>query len=391
MLKNKTIILGVTGCIAAYKSAEIVRLLKKLNAEVWVAMTKEAAKLVTPLTFRTLSGNPVITDLFSEELSKLPVPHVSLTQRADLVLVAPATANILAKTSNGIADDPITTMLLAAKCPVIFAPAMNTAMWEKEATRDNVSRLKLRGHKFIGPEVGPLACGDEGPGRLSPVETIIEEVKKELLPSLDLLGLRILVTAGPTREKIDPVRFISNRSSGKMGYAIAEAASKRGAEVTLISGPTNLSPPDSVQLVKIETADEMYNEVKKRFNETNALVMAAAVADFKPKIAEKQKIKKAKHKDYIELADTPDILKELSRVKKDQVLIGFSLETDNLAENSIRKLEEKCLDIIIANDASALDSEENKAVIIRRGGGTEELPRLRKIELAGKILDKILQ
>ena len=389
MLKNKTIILGVTGCIAAYKSAQIVRDLKKLGADVWVAMTEEATKFVTPLTFRTLSGNPVITDLFSEELAKLPVPHISLTERADLLLVVPATANILAKVSSGIADDSLSTMILASKCPVIFAPAMNSNMWKAEATQDNVSKLKLRGYKFAGPEFGPLACGDEGIGRLSPVETIIKKVKKELLPSQDLLGLRFLVTAGPTRESIDPVRFISNRSSGKMGYAVAEAAAKRGASVALVSGPTNLTPPSQAEFIKVETAEEMCKATMNRFNKVDVVIMAAAVADFKPKITETQKIKKTQKKDIIELEKTTDILKELGSLKKDQVLVGFSVETENVMENSMEKLNEKNLDLIVVNDTSGFEAETNKVTLIYRSGETEELPKMGKPHVAERILDSL--
>lgn len=389
MLKNKTIILGVTGCIAAYKSAEIVRELKSLGADVWVAMTEEAEKLVTPLTFRTLSGNPVITDLFSEELSNIPVPHVSLAQRADLMLIAPATANILAKTAQGIADDALTTMILAAKCPVIFAPAMNSAMWDNDATRDNVLKLKMRGYKFVGPESGLLACGDKGIGRLAAVHTIVEEAKKLLLPSQDLFGKKVLVTAGPTREAIDPVRYISNRSSGKMGYAIAGEAIKRGADVILISGPTSVDPPEGVELIRIETAEEMAEEVFKQFGGSDVVVMAAATADFRPKAAQNQKIKKSKKPSSIELEGTTDILKELGERKKGQILIGFALETDDLIENAKKKLQEKNLDLILANDESAFDSDFNKVTMITWDGKIENLPKMSKAEVANKILDKI--
>lgn len=387
MLKDKTIILGVTGCIAAYKSAELVRELKKLGADVWVAMTVEASKLVTPLTFRTLSGNPVITDLFSEELSNIPVPHITLTKKADLILVAPATANVVAKVAGGIADDPLTTIILSAKCPVIFAPAMNTAMWENEATQDNVSSLKLRGYKFIGPDRGPLACGDEGIGRLSPVEEIVERLKQELLPNQDLLGLKVLVTAGPTRENIDPVRFISNRSSGKMGYALAKAAAKRGAAVTLISGPTDLNPPAGVETIKIETTSEMFDAVMGRFDSANLLIMAAAVSDFKPKAISAKKIKKSNGEFSLGLEKNEDVLKEAGKTKKDQILIGFALETDDLVANAARKLKEKDLDMVIANDASAFESDASKVTFIFKDGTIEELPKMEKEKIAERILN----
>ncbi len=391
MLKNKTVILGVTGCIAAYKSAELARLLVRLGADVWVAMTEEAAKLVTPLTFRTLSGNPVITDLFSDELSKIPVPHISLSKKADLIVVAPATANILAKAANGIADDALTTIVLSARCPVMFAPAMNTEMWNKEATADNVSKLKLRGCLFIGPESGPLACGDEGIGRMSEVDAIIEEVKKALLPKQDLLGLNVIVTAGPTREAIDPVRFISNRSSGRMGYAIAEAAAKRGATVSLVSGPTDLTPPPGTEFVRIETAEEMRRAVAARFDRADAVIMAAAVADFRPKAIEKKKIKKLNKAPSIEFERTTDILKELGKTKKGQILVGFALETEDLAENAKAKLEEKGLDLIVGNDASALDSDTNAVTLFFRDGSREDHKRMSKGGVADRVLDSLVK
>jgi len=389
MLKNKTIILGVTGCIAAYKSAEIVRELKNLGADVWVAMTSEAEKLVTALTFRTLSGNPVITDLFSDELSKIPVPHISLTKKADLILVAPATANILAKAAQGIADDALSTILLSAKCPVIFAPAMNTAMWDNDATRDNVLKLKMRGHKFVGPDSGVLACGDEGIGRLSPVHTIVEEAKKTLLPSQDLYGKKVIVTAGPTRETIDPVRYISNRSSGKMGHAIAMEAMKRGADVTLISGPTSQKAPEGVDFVAVNTASEMAKEVFGRFDGSDIVVMASAVSDFRPARTQSKKIKKSSKNSSLELEATTDILKELGKKKDGQILIGFALETDNLEENALKKLKDKNLDLIVANDETAFDSDSNKVTMITREGKPEDLPKMSKTEVANRILDKI--
>jgi phosphopantothenoylcysteine decarboxylase/phosphopantothenate--cysteine ligase len=390
MLKNKTVILGVTGCIAAYKSAELVRQLSVLGADVWVAMTDEATKLVTPLTFRTLSGNPVITDLFSEDLANIPIPHISLSKKADLIVVAPATANILAKAAQGIADDPLTTIILSAKCPVMFAPAMNTAMWENEATKENVRILRSRGFKFVGPERGPLACGDEGYGRMSPVETIIEEIKKELLPGQDLIGTRMIVTAGPTREAIDPVRFISNRSSGKMGYAIAEEAAKRGAKVTLISGPTDLERPSGMEHINVESSDEMREAVEERFGRVDAVIMAAAVADFTPSEKNPHKLKKSDRIRSIELRETTDILKELGKKKKGQILIGFSLETEDLTDNSMAKLRDKNLDMIVANDVSALEADTNAVSLLFVDGTRMELEKTEKRKVAGKILDSLV-
>ena len=404
MLNGKTIILGVTGCIAAYKSCEILRELKKLGADVFAVMTKEAEKFVGPLTFRTLSGNPVIINLFSEELSDQPVPHISLTDKASLLLVAPATANIIGKVAAGIADDALSTMIMACKSPVIFVPAMNTKMWENPVVQENIAKLKKLGYIFIEPEVGELACGDVGAGRLAGVDKIISTVCEVLgLPAgkagsrLDLAGVNILVTAGPTREAIDPVRFLSNRSSGKMGYAVARAALDRGANVTLISGPTQIEPPEGAKVIKVETAEEMRNWAIGSLEDCDILIMAAAISDYRPKKTKGNKIKKSKDDLTIELEITGDILKEIGDRREEKgypnlLLVGFAAETENLIENAKKKLIEKGLDLIVANDVgkpgAGFEEDTNIVSIISRDG-IDELPKMPKIEVAHKILDKV--
>lgn len=402
----KTILLGVTGCIAAYKSCEVVRRLKELGFDVWVVMTGSAAKLIAPLTFRTLSGNPVILDLFSEELKNIPLPHISLSEKADLILVVPATANIIGKAACGIADDALSTMLLSATCPKIFAPAMNTRMWDNPTVQENTEKLKKQGVKFMGPIKGKLACGDEGIGHLAEVQDIIDTVVEVLLPKQDLKGKTILVTAGGTREAIDAVRFISNRSSGKMGYAIAEAALERGAEVILVSANVDLPAPSGVKLIKVESASEMLKATLDDFNAADIVVMAAAVADFKPVAAElalpnnkgkvnfaATKIKKSIKNLKLELEPTEDILKVLSKQKgrKDKIIIGFALETENLIQNAKKKLKEKDLDMIVANDTSSFGSDSSQAILISKSGKVQKLSKLLKAEIAGKLLDIILK
>ena len=392
MLKGKTIILGISSSIAAYKACEIVSRLKKLEAEVWVVMTEEAAKLVTPLTFRTLSGNPVITDLFSPELSSFPVPHISLTKRADLLIIAPCTANILGKLANGIADDPLTTMALACPVKKIIAPAMNPEMWRNPIVGENVKKLKELNYLFIGPEEGKLACGEEGLGRMSEPDEIVGELVSLLVPKQDLKGKHILVTAGGTREAIDPVRYISNRSSGKMGYAVACAARERGASVTLISGPTNLDAPLDIKPIKVESAGGILEAVLDYYNNAHAVIMAAAVADFTPEIKNKKaKIKNKESNIALKLEPTQDILKTIAKQKgrKGRVLVGFALETDNLIENAKKKLKEKDLDLMIANDNSTFDSETIEFAMIGRDGKNTRFPQQPKDRAAHLILDRV--
>ena len=395
MLTGKTIILGVSSSIAAYKACEIVSRLKKLGADVWVVMTESATKLVAPLTFRTLSGNSVITDLFSEELAKLPVPHISLAKKASLMLIAPATANTIAKLVEGKADDPLTTIALAIKGPKLIAPAMNSAMWQNVATAKNIKKLKKLNWQILGPVECKLACGDEDIGKMMEPAEIVVEVARWLGGSVGLKGRQILVTAGGTREAIDPVRYISNRSSGKMGYAIAIAAREQGAEVTLISA-AKLPDPLDIKVVRVETADEMLKAVLKYYDEADVVVMAAAVADYKYQIPNnklqtipKSKIKKTKQGLVLSLVPTEDILKTIGKMKgrKDKVIVGFALETDNLIKNAKKKLIDKNLDFIVANQPATFDSDQIKFSIIDKSGKVADYPLQSKDQAARAILD----
>ncbi|MFC1767875.1 bifunctional phosphopantothenoylcysteine decarboxylase/phosphopantothenate--cysteine ligase CoaBC [Candidatus Margulisiibacteriota bacterium] len=386
-LHNKTIIVGVTGGIAAYKTADLVSKLKQSGADVWVAITKEAAKLVTPLTFRTLSKNPVITDLFSEELSSIPVPHITITEKADLIVIAPATANIIGKAAQGIADDPLSTMLLACKAPKLIAPAMNKNMWENTIVQENISKLKTLGYQFIGPEVGWLACGDEGVGRMIEIPLILKKINELVQSSQNLKDVRVLVTAGGTREAIDPVRFITNRSSGKMGYAVAKAAVDRGASVTLITTPTQIVKPNGCRVIEVETARQMQEAVTVEYRRSDAVVMTAAVADYKPAKSSKSKIKKTTSKVKIELEKTSDILGTLGKKKGRRILIGFSLETDDLIRNSKKKLKTKNLDMIVANSPQAFELDSSRISLIYPGGKVSDLGKISKHDTASRIMD----
>jgi phosphopantothenoylcysteine decarboxylase / phosphopantothenate---cysteine ligase len=391
MLKGKTIIFGVSSSIAAYKACEVVSQLKKLEADVWVAMTKDSSKLVSPLTFRTLSGNPVILDLFSEELSKLPVPHIALTQKADLMVIAPCSANILGKLAGGIADDALTTMFIASKAKKVLAPAMNSKMWRNNIVFQNVEKLKASGYLFIGPEDGRLACGDDDIGRMSEPEDIVKNILSLLVPNQDLAGRHILVTAGRTQEAIDPVRYISNRSSGKMGYALAKAARERGASVTLVSGPANVKAPLDIKPVKVESAGGMLEAVLDYYNSADALIMAAAVSDYIPaSLNKKRKLKKNKNNLTLELKPSTDILKHISTQKgrKGRVLVGFALETNDLIKNAAKKMKAKDLDLIVANDNSTFDADSIKYSILHRGGEIENFPLQPKSFAANTIIDR---
>ncbi|MCX5751515.1 MAG: bifunctional phosphopantothenoylcysteine decarboxylase/phosphopantothenate--cysteine ligase CoaBC [Candidatus Saganbacteria bacterium] len=389
MLKDKVIILGVTGGIAAYKACEVVSTLKQLGAEVWVVMTESATKLVTPLTFRTLSTNPVITDLFSNELAGLNVPHIALTEKADLVMVVPATANIIGKAASGIADDPLSTMLLSSKAKKLFAPAMNTRMWNNSVVQENIKKLKDLGVQFIGPVEGNLACG-WGMGKMAEPEEIVNRVIEILVPKLDFKGKRVLITAGGTREPLDPVRFIGNRSSGKMGFALAQAARTRGAKVTLISGPTHEPLPLDVELVKVETAAEMKAAVLERFKYADLLVMAAAVADYRPAKASPKKLKKVTERLQLLLERTEDILAAVKRLKtKKQKVVGFALETEDVLAGAAKKLKEKGLDLVVANDPSTFDGDLISGSILSKDGKPEHFSGLGKDQAAGIILDRI--
>ncbi|MEK7313352.1 MAG: bifunctional phosphopantothenoylcysteine decarboxylase/phosphopantothenate--cysteine ligase CoaBC [Deltaproteobacteria bacterium] len=388
MLNNKNVILGVTGGIAAYKALELIRLLKKEGSNVFPVMTDCAAEFVTPLSLSTLACNPVARDMFAESPGA-GISHIELAEKADIVVVAPITANTIGKVACGIADNLLTTIIMATQVPKVFAPAMNSNMYENRLVRANVEKLKALGYLFVEPEEGELACGWEGKGRLANVSDIVEAIK-EALSKKDLLGEKVLVTAGATREPIDPVRFVSNASSGKMGYAIARAAKRRGAEVALVSGPSYLPAPPGITLVKVESAEEMREAAIKYFERSTVVIMAAAVSDFKPKKSYPKKVKKGEVL-TIELERTPDILKEMGSVKKGQLLVGFALETDNLIENAKQKLRDKNLDMVIANPPLGLSSEVNEVTIIDSSGKMVCLPLIAKDELAEMILDKVVE
>jgi len=394
MLKGKKIILGITGGIAAYKSAELCRRLKKAGAEVQVIMTQSGMKFITPLTMECLSEKEVITEMFPER-RMVGTRHISLAQWADLILVAPATYNLIGKISSGIADDILTTVLSSTKALVVFAPAMNVNMYENPICQQNIEKLRNLGYRFIEPGVGDLACGDVGKGRMAEPEEIQNEVIKLLSEKKDLTGKSILVTASRTEEPIDAVRFLSNRSSGKMGYAVAEEAFVRGARVTLISGPSDLDCSSGINLFKVRTADEMYKAVKKNFAKSDALIMTAAVSDFTPEKVSSGKIKKQGTELDLKLKPTPDILKEVGSNKGNKVLVGFAVETEDEIENAKSKLKEKNLDLIIVNNpnlkGAGFEVDTNIATLIDRKGKVEKLPLMSKKELAEIIIDKVVK
>ena len=392
-LKNKTVVIGVSSSIAAYKSVSLVSDLKKLGLNVIVLMTKNATELVAPLTFETISKNKVYFDTFSRDYT-FDVHHISIAKQADVFVVCPATANVIAKMANGIADDMLTTSFLAFKCPVLVAPAMNTAMFENIATQTNLETLKNRGIEIIEPEVGVLACEDVGKGRLADLDTIKEHIIRALSPK-DFKGKKVLVTAGATKEAIDPVRFISNHSTGKMGYSLAKAAAYRGAEVTLISGETNLSCPPFCKRIDIVSAEDMYNEVVKIKDDFDYIIKSAAVADFTPATVMSEKIKKSSSdSSSIELKKTKDILSYLGQTKNQgQVLCGFSMETENTIENSKKKLTTKNCDMIVANNlktaGAGFGHDTNVASLILKDE-VIDLDIMSKEELSDIILDKLL-
>lgn len=393
-LEGKCVVLGVTGGIAAYKACELTSRLRKAGAQVFVVMTKNACQFVAPLTFETLSNHPVATDTFARP-ETWEVEHVALAKRADAFVIAPATANILAKMACGIADDMLSTTVLATRAPILVAPAMNTGMWENTATQENVRILRGRGVHFIGPEGGFLACGDTGAGRMSEPSAIFEAVEKLLSAPNDLAGLRVLVTAGPTQERLDPVRFITNRSSGKMGYAIARAAAERGACVTLITGPVNLPVPPGTEAVRIQSTQELYAQMTERCAEQDIVIQAAAPADFTPETVADSKIKKQGDEPLvIRLTQTPDVAAAVGKLKKPgQTLVGFAAETNDVLANAQKKLEKKNLDLIVANDVTApgagFDVDTNLVTLISRDG-LETLPLMQKSQVAHALLDKIL-
>lgn len=393
MLNGKTVVLGVTGSIAAYKMANVASALVKEGADVHVVMTKNATNFINPITFETLTNNKCLVDTFDRNF-QFHVAHVSLSQKADVFMIAPASANIIGKLANGIADDMLSTMALAASCKIIVAPAMNTHMYENKIVQDNLDKLKKFGFEVIEPAAGRLACGDVGAGKLPGENILLDYIRREIEFTKDMAGLKVLVTAGPTVEKIDPVRYITNHSSGKMGYAVAEIASKRGADVTLISGPVHIEPPAFVKIVNIQSADDMYNAVMDNLSDCDILVKAAAVADYTVPNASDEKIKKKNDDLSLALSKTKDILKAVGERKTDrQIICGFSMETSNLIENSKKKLVSKNCDMIIANnlkdDGAGFGVDTNKVTIITENNA-DSLDVMTKKETAEKILDAAL-
>lgn len=393
MLNGKNIVLGVSGGIAAYKACELTSRLKKLNANIDVIMTKSAAEFVTPLTFQSLSLNQVVTDMFDKP-KYWEIEHISLAKKADIIVIAPATANVIGKLANGIADDMLTTTVMASKSIKLIAPAMNTNMYENPVVQRNIETLKQLGYIFVEPGEGRLACGDVGKGKMAEPEVIQEAILELLMPKRDLEGKTVLVTAGPTQEAMDPVRFITNHSTGKMGFAIAEKAVKRGAKVMLVAGPTNLPTPQGVERHDVRSAREMHAACMKLMTQADIIIKSAAVADYRPAEISDQKIKKSEDELVIRLEKNPDILYELGKVKGDRVLIGFAMETQNLIENAKAKVQKKNLDYIVANDlkteGAGFAGDTNVVKIIDRQGNVEEIPLMMKAKLADIILDRAL-
>ncbi|MBM7581894.1 phosphopantothenoylcysteine decarboxylase/phosphopantothenate--cysteine ligase [Caldicoprobacter guelmensis] len=394
VLKDKRILIGITGGIAAYKAAEVVSSLVKKGAQVKVIMTAHAMEFIKPLTLETLSGNPVYYDMFSRP-GAWEIDHISLAKWAELVVVVPATANILGKVAHGIADDLLSTTIMATRAQVIFAPAMNTNMYTNPIVQENISFLRSKGYMFIPPAAGRLACGDYGEGKLADIQDILAEIDNYFSRKSDLKGLKVLVTAGPTREYLDPVRFISNPSSGKMGYAIAAACAERGADVELVSGPVLLSPPPGVRLHRVETAQEMFEKVMELFPSCNIVFKAAAVGDYRPEAYCPTKIKKDSERLILTLIKNPDILKELGRRKDDRILVGFAAETENIEEYARKKMREKNLDFIVANDVTrhgaGFEKNTNEGLLITREGEVIAIPQMDKREFAHRIIDEVIK
>jgi len=388
-MRGKKILIGVTGSIAAYKILDLISLLRREGAQTKVVMTKAAQEFVSPLSLAVMSENQVLSEEFTASSS---VEHIQLAKEADLFLIAPATANTIAKLAYGLADNLLTEVALAARAPIVICPAMNTNMYLNQATQDNLLVLKKRGFRIIEPEEGKLACGDEGQGRLAEQEKILQTIE-EALTLKDYEGQKVLLTAGPTREPLDPVRFLSNRSSGKMGYALAEAACYRGAEVTLISGPSNLKPPFGCKIIKVETALEMREAVLDCFPEADVVIKAAAVSDYRPVKKEEKKIKKGAASLELLLVKNPDILEELGRMKTNQILVGFAAETEKVREYAAEKLKEKNLDLIVANEVSrqgiGFEAEDNEVFLVYPDGKITEIPLMSKKEVAFCILDAV--
>jgi phosphopantothenoylcysteine decarboxylase/phosphopantothenate--cysteine ligase len=396
VFEAKKIAVGVTGGIAAYKACELVRALKKLKAEVRVVMTGAAQEFVTPLSFAALSENPVLLSLF-EQNQDPGVVHIDLARWCDVLVICPATANILGKVASGLADDALSTTIIATKAPVIFCPAMNSVMWQNYAVQENVSKLRSGGYEFVDPDWGLLATQSEGEGwgRLAAIPKIIQKIEYQLFGTNELRGQKVLITAGPTQEPMDPVRFISNYSSGKMGFALAEAAKLKGAEVVLISGPNQLEKPEDVKYIEVKTVEQMLDAVEREYPSSNIVLMAAAVSDYKPKQVLKHKLKKSASAINLELEKTPDILAALAKKKEDRIHVGFALETDNDVANASKKLHSKKLDFIVLNNplevGSAFNWDTNKVSIITNDGQVEKFPKLPKSEVARLILNKICE
>ncbi len=392
MKDKKCVVVGVSGGVAVYKALDVISRLRKKDVEVHVIMTKSATEFVTPLSFQSLSQNMVITDMFAEPKA-WEIQHISLAKKADLMLIVPATANIIGKVANGIADDMLSTTIMATKAPVVFCPAMNTNMYENPIVQRNISLLKELGYEFIEPASGRLACGDEGKGKLQDTEIIAEETLRRLHSTKDLLGKKVVVTAGPTMVPIDPVRILTNRSSGKMGYSIAEEARDRGAEVILISGPTSLRKPNGIKVIDIKTNEDMFNAIKNEFKDADIVIKSAAVADYKAKNYSNEKIKKTGDDLNLIFERDRDILKTLGDMKENQILVGFAAESSNLKENAKGKLDRKNLDYIVANDISKSEtgfaSDENKVIIISKSGEEVSLEKMSKREVAKNIFDII--
>ncbi|HOD30095.1 MAG TPA: bifunctional phosphopantothenoylcysteine decarboxylase/phosphopantothenate--cysteine ligase CoaBC [Smithellaceae bacterium] len=391
MLKKKKIVLGITGGIAAYKAAELTRALIKEGAQVKVVMTKSATEFITPLTMQTLSQNQVYLDTFVPA-EKYDMAHIALADFADAFIIAPATGNIIGKIAAGVADDLLSTTIMAAGKPVLICPAMNNKMLTNPIVQDNLSKLQEHGYFIMESAVGELACKTQGSGRLAEITDIIEEIKSLLTPK-DFLNEKVLITAGPTQEPLDPVRFITNLSSGKMGYALATAARRRGAEVTLISGPTFLSPPKVEKIINVRTAREMHKAVMENYKKAKIIIKAAAVADYRPKEISRQKLKKTKESLTVEMKTNPDIIEEIGKNKEGRIVVGFAMETQNLLANAREKLKKKNMDLIVANDVckegAGFQSDTNIVTIIDKKGKTETLKKMTKLEAADEILNRV--
>ena len=397
MGNKKCVCIGVSGGIAVYKALDIISALRKKDIDVRVIMTDSASKFVTPLAFQSLSQNMVVTDMFAEPKA-FEIQHISLAKRADVFLVAPATANIIGKIANGIADDMLSTTVMATKAKVIFAPAMNTNMYENKIVQNNIEKLKSLGYEFIEPASGRLACGDEGKGKLASVDTIVDYVLKELEDiekPKDLEGKTVLISAGPTISRIDPVRYITNNSTGKMGYSIAKEARDRGANVILVSGPSNINPPSNIKVIKVTTNEEMKDEILKYYDESDIVIKSAAVADYKIKNYSNEKIKKCEDELNLTFIKDNDILKILGERKNGQILVGFAAESSNIIENAKKKIKAKNLDYIVANDITSADtgfaSDDNKVIIISNDGEELYLDKMNKSKVASKIFETILR